>query len=189
MSAARPLARRTAWAVAAALLAGSLASCSGSPGTEAGAGTTAASSSTASPPAPATGATETASSPSPSSTDRPEPTDVATDPPRGDSGPGSSDLYVVVSYAGLEPAGSAVEVAGFVPGLVEDGGRCVLVLGRAGQDDVTVEGDAVADVQTTSCGLLSVPVGQLSPGTWTARLDYRSDGSSASSDDVEVVVP
>jgi hypothetical protein len=187
MSAPRPLARRTAWAVSAALLVGPLASCSGSPGAGAGAGTTAASSSATSTSASATGATETASSPSPSSTDRPEPTDVATDPPAAVD-PGSG-LDVVVSSAGVDPGGGALEVSGFVPGLVEDGGRCVLVLSRAGEDDVSVEQEALGDAQSTSCGLLSVPVDRLSPGTWTARLDYRSDDSSGSSDDVEVVVP
>ncbi|TFV53596.1 hypothetical protein [Blastococcus sp. TF02A-35] len=116
-----------------------------------------------------------------------EPTDVAGDAPV-EAGPGA-DQEVVVSHAAVGPAGDAVEVSGFVPGLVEDGGRCVLVLGRTGHTDVTVEDEAFAEAQSTACALLSVPVDRLAPGVWTARLDYRSDVSSGSSEDVEVVVP
>jgi len=100
-----------------------------------------------------------------------------------------SDPEVFVSLAAVEPGTGAVEVSGFVPGLAEDGGRCVLVLSRAGRDDVTVEGEAFADAQSTSCALLSVPVDRLTSGSWTARLDYRSDSSSGSSADVTVDVP
>lgn len=185
MSTPRSLVRRTAVAVTAALLVGPLAACSGSGDREAGAGTTAASSSSV--PVPSGAATATALSADTSPTDRPEPTDVATDPPAAVD-PGSG-LDVVLSFATVDPGGTAVEASGSVPGLVEDGGRCVLVLGRAGRDDVSVEGDAFADAQATSCPLLSVPVDRLSPGTWTARLDYRSDTSSGSSPDVDVVVP
>jgi hypothetical protein len=130
--------------------------------------------------------------PSPGDTpsgDDAEPTAVATDPPVDTSGSGSSDLEVVVSYAAVEPGGGAVEVSGFVPGVVEDGGRCVLVLGRTGRDDVIVEGQAFADAQSTSCALLSVPVDRLAPGAWTARLDYRSDTSAGSSAPQTVDVP
>ncbi|GAB3311776.1 hypothetical protein GCM10027451_23980 [Geodermatophilus aquaeductus] len=185
MSASRSRVRRTAWAVSAALLVGPLAACSGSGEPAAGSGTTAASSSSA--PASSGAATETASTPGPSTTDRPEPTDVATDAPV-ELEPGD-DLEVVVSFASVEPGSGAVEASGYVPGLVEDGGRCTLVLSRAGRSDVSVEGEAFADAQSTSCALLSVPADRLAPGTWTARLDYRSDSSSGSSPDVEVVVP
>ncbi|WP_448641005.1 hypothetical protein [Geodermatophilus sp. URMC 63] len=140
-----------------------------------------------SPAAAPTGATGTASSPSAGPTDDAEPTDVATDSPAGVR-PGP-DREVFVTYAAVTPASAAVEVSGFVPALVEDGGRCVLVLSHAGRPDVSVEGEAFADAQSTACALLSVPVDRLAPGTWVARLDYRSEGSSGSSADVQVVIP
>jgi hypothetical protein len=203
MSALRRAVRTLAWAIAATFLVAPLAACSGSPDTGAGAG--AASSGTASAPATgatgteatgtgstatgsmATGSTGTGPAPGTSPAERPEPTHVATDAPDGVQ-PGD-DLDVVVSFAAVEPGNGAVEASGYVPGLVEDGGRCVLVLSRTGRADVSVEGEAFADAQSTSCALLSVPVGRLSSGTWTARLDYRSAGSSGSSPDVDVVVP
>ncbi|SDC06005.1 hypothetical protein SAMN05660690_0385 [Geodermatophilus telluris] len=199
MSAARTAVRRAAWTVSAALLLGPLAACSGPADTEAATGTTTPSSSSAAADAGTTGTVPAPDASADGGTaddgaadGEAEPTFVATDPPRGsgtDEDAGSSDVDVVVSYAGVEPGSSAVEVAGFVAGVVEDGGRCTLELSRSGAGDVTVEGDAVADAQTTSCGLLSVPLERLSPGTWTARLDYRSAASSGSSADVQVVVP
>ncbi len=163
MSGARTTARRWARAVPAVLLAGALAACSAGTGAgDTGAGATA-------PPAGDTGPAAVTDAP------------VDVDP--------GSGLDVVVSFAAVGPGGDAVEASGSVPGLVEDGGRCVLVLRRDGRDDVTAEGAASADAQSTSCGLLAVPLDRLAPGAWTARLDYRSDESSGSSDDVEVVVP
>lgn len=188
MSAQRTVPTRAAWAVTATLL---LTGCSSSSDPM---GESAAS---PSPVASTPGATSAPSSGDPAGqhpvedtggTDS-EPTDVATDPPVDGSGSGSSDLDVVVSSAAVEPGGGAVEVSGFVPGVVEDGGRCVLVLSRAGTDVVSVAGEAFADAQSTSCALLSVPVDRLAPGEWTARLDYRSDASAGSSSPQTVDVP
>ncbi len=216
MSALRGAGRRTAWTVSAALLVGTLAACSGSAGTaDPGPGAAASSSAATAPPA---GSTETASSPGGTPTRDAEPTDAEptdaeetgdagpTDAGPTDAGPtdaGPTDAVtdapvevdpasrhsVVLSFATVGPDGSAVEASGSVPGLIEDGGRCVLVLSLPGRADVTAEGEAFADAQSTSCGLLTVPLDRLSAGTWTARLDYRSDASSGSSDGVGVVVP
>ncbi|MGY1783998.1 hypothetical protein [Geodermatophilus sp. SYSU D00698] len=173
MSTLRRTVRRTTGAVPVALVLGLLAGCSSSVDSPAGATGPVASPSTspADDQAP----------------DHAEPTDVATDEPvEVEAG---SNVDVVVSYAGVEPGGTALEVAGFVPGLNENGGRCVLVLSRSGQGEVSVGGEAFADAQSTSCVPLSVPIGQLSAGTWTVRLDYRSDATSGSSNEMEVVVP
>ncbi len=193
MSRSRTTARRTVWALSAAVLVGPLAACSGSADTGASGGVTAVPSTTVTAgPTTATGPASSldASPTGETATDRTgetDPTDVATDTPVGVE-PGTG-LDVVVSFVALEPGGRAVEASGSLPGLIEDGGRCVLVLSREGRDDVSAEVPASADAQSTSCGLLSVPVDRLSPGTWTARLDYRSAGSSGSSADVTVDVP
>jgi hypothetical protein len=190
VTARRTALARGAWVAAAVLVLTGCSSFTSAPAASEGTGagpsassTPAASTSAGAAPTEATG---TASSPD-APTDEADPTDVATDPPV-DVAPGD-DLDVVVSFAAFQPGSGAVEASGSVPGLVEDGGRCVLVLSRAGRADVSVEGEAFPDAQSTSCDLLSVPVDRLSPGTWTARLDYRSDTSSGSSADVEVVVP
>ncbi len=192
MSARRTSAPRWAWAVTAALL---LTGCSSDTGDTTGdsIGEPAAGASSATPtpgatPAPSSGADPAGQDPvEDAGTTDSEPPAVATDPPV-ETAPGS-DLEVVISFAAVEPGSDAVEASGFVPGLVEDGGRCVLVLGRAGQDDVSVEGEALADAGSTSCALLSVPLDRLVPGEWTARLDYRSDTSAGSSSPQPVDVP
>lgn len=188
MSAQRTAPARVAWAVTATLL---LTGCSSS-SDPTGESAASPSSTTSTPGATSAPSSGDAAGQDPvedtGGTDS-EPTDVATDPPADGSGSGSSDLDVVVSYAAVEPGGGAVEVSGFVPGVVEDGGRCVLVLSRAGTDDVSVESEAFADAQSTSCALVSVPVERLAPGEWTARLDYRSDASAGSSSPQTVDVP
>lgn len=177
MKAGRTAVGRTARAFSAALLLGHLAACSSS--------TVAGSGATGTAPSPSVSPSSSPLGDEP--TDSPGPADVANDAPVEDE-PGS-DVDVVVSYAGVEPGGTAVEVAGFVTGLVEAGGRCSLVLNRSGHDERHVDGEAVPDAQSTSCALLSVPVDRLAPGTWTARLEYRSGTSSGSSDEVPVVIP
>lgn len=101
------------------------------------------------------------------------------------SGDGRAVVELVVSYAGWQA--SAVEVAGFVP-VVESDGVCRLVLTSAG-GEVAVEQAATPDASTTSCGWLSVPGTDLSPGTWSAVLSYSSGASVASSAPVPVEVP
>ncbi|MGR7023808.1 hypothetical protein [Geodermatophilus sp. URMC 62] len=187
----RTAATRAAWAVAAAVVLAGCSSSSDAPDPAAVTTTVTttpgvspeASPSAGDPTGVSTGAGDTAAG------DTAEPTDVATDPPLTTGGPRSDDLEVVVSYAGVAPDGGSVEVAGFVPGVVEDGGRCKLVLARSRKDDVSVDGEAFADAQSTSCALLSVPVGRLAPGDWTARLEYRSGRSSGTSSPMTIAVP
>lgn len=118
--------------------------------------------------------------PSPSAT----PGDPASPPVTGD---GRAAVEVVVSFAGWQAEVSAVEVSGFVP-VVESDGVCRLVLSSAA-GEVAVEQAATPDASTTSCGWLSVPAAELSPGTWSAVLSYTSGASVASSAPVPVEVP
>ena len=120
--------------------------------------------------------------------ERPEPSDVATDAPVEVAQTGS-DVPVHITYKGWEDATGSVEVGAYVEGLVEDGGTCTLILTQGGTE-VTASASGLADASTTSCGAgLSVPGAELTPGTWTAVVDYESSTSSGSSDSVEVEVP
>ncbi|MBM7805808.1 hypothetical protein JOD57_001645 [Geodermatophilus bullaregiensis] len=209
MSARRTSPARAAWAVSAALLLGPLAAgCTSSP---AGGDATTGGDASGGSPSPAAappggGAGETAAAPSgdtssdtasdtspDESPDDTGPTAVATDPPAEDPGDAGTpddpaDVDVVITYSGVEPGTATLEVAGFAA-VVEDGGECVLTLSRSGHDDVRVEGAGTPDVRTTACGALSVPVGGLAPGEWTARLAYRSATSSGTSPSQTVEIP
>jgi len=94
---------------------------------------------------------------------------------------------VTITWFGWEPDAREVQLAGFVGGVVEDGGVCTLTLTKGG---ATASGakKALADASTTSCGELSVPGDQVSPGTWQAVLSYSSAGHTGTSETVDVEV-
>jgi hypothetical protein len=122
----------------------------------------------------------------------PDPTDVATDPapsaaPTPTDG-ARGEATVQITYYGWNPAGSVVEVGGFVPFLVEEGGTCTLTLTQ-GAASATATREATPNVTSTACGELVVPGDQLAPGTWSAVLAYESDRSTGSTEAVEVQVP
>jgi hypothetical protein len=99
----------------------------------------------------------------------------------------SAEVPVTITYFGWDPAREEVQLAGFVGGLVEDGGVCTLTLTK---DGATVSRDrtALADASTTSCGEVSVPGAQLEAGTWQAVLTYSSTGHTGTSETVAVEV-
>lgn len=94
---------------------------------------------------------------------------------------------VELSYLAWNPESRAVEASGYAA-VYEDGGTCRLVLTKAGTS-VSAESAALPDVQTTSCGGLSVPGNDVSSGTWLAVLEYTSPTSAGSSAPREVIVP
>ena len=105
---------------------------------------------------------------------------AATDEPPATAG-GSVD--VVVTHADWDDSGGMLEVAGFVSGVVEDGGTCRLTA-TSDRRTTTTETLGAADATTTSCGTLTIPRADLSPGTWDLVLSYespRASGASASS--------
>jgi hypothetical protein len=132
-----------------------------------------------------------------SSEDGTQLTEPVGDPPVGyateSSAPGTpgapAAVDVQISYGGVEATTNAVEVGGLVTGVVEDDGRCTLVLRRSGETDVRVEGAAIPDVTSTACAQLTVPVDALSPGTWAAQLEYRSSTSAGTSDELPMEIP
>ncbi|MGY1824784.1 MULTISPECIES: hypothetical protein [unclassified Blastococcus] len=94
---------------------------------------------------------------------------------------------VVTFAAWVEDTGS-VEVNGYVAGVIESHGSCVLTLSR-GSQSLSVENTAAPDATTTTCGLLQVAGADLAAGTWEAVLSYRSDTSTGVSPAVDVEVP
>jgi hypothetical protein len=170
--------RATALTLTAMAVLGASACTSG--GSDTDSGSAAASSSGAGAPAAVYGSSDVPT--------RPDPTDVATDPPAEAPATGSG-VPVIVTYSGWEDTSAAIEVGAYISGVIEDGGTCTLTLHRDGAE-VTASAAGMADASSTTCGRgLTVPGAELSPGTWEAVVSYESPTSSGTSDDVEVEVP
>jgi len=123
-----------------------------------------------------------------------DPTDFATDSPArstgsdSDSAGGDGDVSVLLTYSGWNASAAQVEVDGYVPGVAEDGGTCLLTLTRAGTT-VTASVPGTENVADTDCGGAAVPGSKLSQGSWTAVLSYDSASTHGTSSPVEVQVP
>jgi len=142
--------------------------------------------------ADATPTTSTLSTPgvygAPMESTGPDPTNVATDAPVTAIPDADGDMPIVLSFSGWNVNTTAIEVDGYLTGLVESDGLCTLTLTN-GDTSVTTTTPGTPDAKTTSCGGAAVPGDQLSPGAWTAVLTYESSTSHGSSGQVEVQVP
>lgn len=158
-------------------------------------------------PSPTTSATDTPSPETPSVTPSrtvptrrptPAPSRVPTAvPPSAPGGPdrptplptdaaGRAAVSPVITYADV--SGGVLEAAGFVPSVIEDGGTCTLVAtGPAGSREASVSG--TANAQNTSCGRMTIPEDQLTPGSWSVTLRYASPRAEGTSAPVTVTVP
>lgn len=176
-----------AWA-SLATLAGLLSACTGSdlpePSRSPSASPTVA---TSAPGASVTASPEVSPTPSPSATDP----GVATDGPVAPASPepGGTRLQVEVSISRWGVVDGMFSAGAGVDGVVEDGGRCTMVLER-GDRVVTATGGSVRSATSSACGDgLSVPVSDLSAGTWTLTIEFSSDAAIGESGPQEVEIP
>lgn len=81
----------------------------------------------------------------------------------------------VVTIASVDVDGLHLTVAGFVTQVEESGGTCEFILTSAvsGAKVVRVT-KGLANVVSTSCGTVQIPVTELSKGPWDATLAYTS---------------
>jgi hypothetical protein len=192
-------------AVACLIVAGGLAGCGSAGAGFAGQGAVVPTMTAADPTAgeqPAATDTAASSTASPASVSSVDTEVVATDPPAETSAPsvptGSAapdgaapgrprPVTVTTTYAGVLTGGSAVEVGGFID-VVESDGTCTLVL-RRGATTRQVSAAATPDPTGTSCGGLAVELSELTSGTWSGVLGYRSSRSVGTAPAVDVEVP
>ena len=126
-------------------------------------------------------------SPTPTASIGPDPDDgqaVVTDEPVVVT---TAEVPVTVTFYGWNPDTKAVEVGGYVTGVVEDGGTCTLTLTK-GATTVTGSTKALPDASTTACGAVAVPGNKVGAGTWRAVLSYSSDGHTGTAEAVDVEV-
>lgn len=105
-----------------------------------------------------------------------------------DSSPEPSPVEAVVSYAGVDFDGLHASAAGYVQGVIEDGGVCTFTFSGL-TDPIVQTSEGIADSKTTSCGTVQVPLDQLPSGTWSVTLTYSSkaiDELSSTALDLEV---
>lgn len=91
----------------------------------------------------------------------------------------SNQVTPIISYAGQFD--SLVELSGFIPSKIEDGGTCTAIFSK---DKATVikASSAVKDATTTRCSLISFPATELTPkGNWNVVLQYKSASSQGNS--------
>jgi hypothetical protein len=170
---------RTVLLGAAALTVATTAACSSAdPAEQAAAGTSAALSSAAQA-APGTYG-------EPVNPSLPNPTEVATDAPVTVAPSTASRISIV--YSEWNATSRAVEIGGFLGGVVESDGTCTVTLTQ-GSTSVDASLPGTPDATSTSCAGLAVPGTELAPGPWTAVLTYESSTSRGESRTVEVQVP
>jgi hypothetical protein len=126
-------------------------------------------------------ASSTAGVPAADPTDDPDP-DVTEEP-------APEVTTVVLVFAEWDASSGTVQAGGHVSSVVEDGGECTLTLDSGGTT-VSASTQGFADATTTVCSGLQVGADQLTPGTWTATLQYTPlSAAPGSSNTVDVVVP
>ncbi|WP_314139513.1 hypothetical protein [uncultured Plantibacter sp.] len=91
-----------------------------------------------------------------------------------DTTPTPPPADAVVSYAGVDFDGLHASAAGYVQGIIENGGSCTFTFTGLGEP-IVVTSEGIADSSTTSCGTVQVPLEQLPSGTWSVTLTYSSD--------------
>ena len=129
-------------------------------------------------------ATETAQVPSTPSDPGDEPADPAE--PTGAAAPTQAPgddrgtVTPFITYAGPGTDPGTIEVAGFIPEIIEEGGTCTATIPTTG---MAVEAPAFPDASSTSCGLMVLPT---PPDGQTVVLTYSSGASAGLSSAVRV---
>lgn len=95
---------------------------------------------------------------------------------------------IITAYGQPKGPGTDFVLNGFVPGIVENNGTCMLTVTKNGKE-VSASKPALQNAQDTSCGQLSIPFTELgSTGTWSATLSYDSPSASGSSKATQVEI-
>jgi hypothetical protein len=95
-----------------------------------------------------------------------------------------------VTIAAVDVDGLHASVAGYVTQVMEDGGRCEFRLSPdTAEAAVRIVGESYANVESTSCGTLQVPIDELARGSWIVVLEYSSESLNLQSEPVAMEVP
>lgn len=173
-------------AVAALVVVGAVVAALALRGTTPADGPTTSPSATAAPSptdVASTPAAPTSAAAAPSPTAVPEPTQEPSAAPADERG----TVDVQLAFAEWNTATRALEASGYAQ-TYESDGTCTLTA-ASGTRSASVTQGALADVSTTTCGMLAIPADRLGPGSWQVRVDYASSTSTGSSQTLTVEVP
>lgn len=110
----------------------------------------------------------------------PEATHVPADPEPGDEPDDRTVVEPLITFAGPGTDPDTIEVVGFLPDVIEEGGTCTASILDT---SVSADAPAYADASSTSCGLIVLDV---APAGQTVVLEYASQLSTGTSDPVAV---
>lgn len=88
----------------------------------------------------------------------------------------------IITYAGQYGKNLEVEVGGYVPSLIENGGICTAILTK-GTQSIQKTSKATANATSTDCPVISFSKDEVAnKGTWSVILMYESSAASGQSD-------
>lgn len=111
---------------------------------------------------------------------------ASTTPPPVPS-PSLSKVNVVVTYALWNASAGEASVSGYAA-IATGQGTCSLVLTQNGVSR-TASRAATLNVDTTSCGVMTIPRAELAPGTWGVTVTFSSPTSTGSASGPAIEVP
>lgn len=120
-------------------------------------------------------------------------TDVPSSPAAPDQAPSSTrsstrPVQIVVTYHGWDASAAAAEVNAFATGVIDSDAQCTLTMSHLGVSR-SASRHATPSASTTQCGQLEVAGSQLSPGDWTATVEYSSSTAAGKSAAFTIRVP
>jgi len=98
-----------------------------------------------------------------------------------------STVRIFLSFHDWSAAQQVAEVGANVEDKVIRDGSCTLTM-RRGSLTRTASHKATITPSSTSCGVLTIPGAELSPGAWTAVVTFTSPSATGSSDPVTITV-
>lgn len=103
--------------------------------------------------------------------------------------PTAQSVTAMISVAGTDATATTVSASGLVLGVIESGGTCTFTFSN-GSDESVLDREGIENVSSTSCGLVSLPLSDLTGTGWTVTLSYSSATvSSAVSEPMPVEMP
>lgn len=100
--------------------------------------------------------------------------------------PTKAPTTAVLTSAAVSESDGVVSLAGYIDGVIADGGTCRYTLTQATRS-VTADVTGVADASTTQCPWADVTTSKLSSGEWMATVTYLPTG--AVSDPLSFSIP
>lgn len=104
---------------------------------------------------------------------------------RPSDGVNKKEVSVGISIADV--IGSSLEVRAFTPNMIDGSGECTVFLTRNGVT-LSRKSGAFIDTSTTQCGNISIPVAELSKGTWQVWVEFSAPNAQGVSERTEVTI-